>query len=76
MTPTPILIFLFLVIIIDGSINFKKGIGIESEKVYKQVGDQKVWKQIRDQKSIENKLKMVIMYRTKIRFLKHLLSLF
>ena len=28
--------------------NFKKGIGIESEKVCKQVRDQKVWKQVKD----------------------------
>ena len=28
--------------------NSKKGVGIESEKVYKQVGDQIVWKQVED----------------------------
>ena len=43
----------------------KRGIGIESDKICKQVRVQKVWKQVRDQKSIETSSRFMIC-RTKI----------
>ena len=38
------------IVILD---DIKRGIGIESEKICKQVRDQKVWKQVRDQKVLK-----------------------
>ena len=49
--------------------NFKKQIGIESEKVRKQVKDQMVWKQVED--TAQGLIAIEWKY-----ILKHLLSLF